>query len=136
GLEQRAKRARATDEKQHARKALPHGGHCPDQRVEPHPGLEVAQREEERAVDGQPERPTLALPRAVRMEPLDVGSAHDLHDPIPADAVEVPEKTRREIAQDLDTGGSVERRALERPEEEGAGTAHESAAVQARHAAP
>src|SRR5262249_48279618 len=135
-LEYRAKRAGASDEQEHARKALPHGGHRSDQRVEAHARLEVAEREQERTIDGPPERPPLDFLRALRMESLDVGSAHDLDDPISIDAIEIPEKTRREITEDLDTADSAERHSLERPEQERSSTSNESATVQARHAAP
>ena len=108
GLEQRAQRAGAADQQEHAGKALPHGGHRPDQRVEPHARLEVAQREEERAIARQPQRLPLGLSRAAGMEALDVGAPHDLHDPLSADAVEIPEQTGREVAQHLDAARPLE----------------------------
>ena len=70
------------------------------------------------------------------MEALDVGAAHDLHDAITADAVEVPQQARGEVAEHVDAIDPAERDTLERPQQDRAGVAHQPATVQPRHPGP
>ena len=134
-LELPSQRARATNQQERLGHVPCEGHHRPDQEVETHPALEVPHAQEQEPLGRETERLPHGGAVLRRAEPRRVRGAGNLDDPIPRNAIELPELVSRVVAQHVDGRRAPQARAFGHPQRAESESSHDAPAMMGGHPA-